>query len=156
MAPMYFQHPLSQQAAPVQTNLTASSSQNSTDTLQQRKQRLQDRLQDLLAPNALTGAGAVKTIVAAIEDFGSQDVDPATRKEIVTRIRDNAGNHFFRAWSENADAMEILREWLKAGATGKDNGFWEETIMPLLHVRVSLTSAGFIFLSNLHRCVLDI
>ena len=47
---------------------------------------------------------------------------------------DNAGNQFFRAWSESVDAMDILRDWLKAGATAKDDRQLEETIMPLLHV----------------------
>jgi len=61
--------------------------------------------------------------------------------DILTKIRDNAGNHYFRAWSENEDAVDITKEWLKAGLTAtQDNGL-VETIMPLLHIvdRMPLT-----------------
>lgn len=108
---------------------------------QDRKQLFQDGIRQLLAPSALSGAGAVRAIVAQLNTYGAQDVDSAMRLEIVTKIRDNAGNHFFRAWAENFDAMDIFREWLKAGATGKDDGQWEDTIMPLLHVSWQLSSS---------------
>jgi len=123
-------------AAPVQTNLTASSSSSGrssapVESLSQKRQRLQTRLRGL--PN-LTGGGAVKAIVGAIDDCEAADVDPSTRLEIITRIRDKSPAHFFRAWCENPDAMDITREWLKDGATRRDNGAFEETIMPLLQV----------------------
>jgi protein phosphatase 1 regulatory subunit 10 len=66
-------------------------------------------------------------------------VDASTRLEVLTRIRDHAGNHYFRAWSENPTAVDITREWLKtgftaAGKTGEADTLLVETIMPLLHV----------------------
>lgn len=137
---------------PVQTNLTASvSSVSPTSTttpgipapapapepsLAARKAKFQAILKILLSPSPPfpSSTSVVRSLVTAIDDFGSADIDPAIRVEIASKIRDNAGNQFFRAWSESSDAMDILREWLKAGATGKDDGHWEETIMPLLHV----------------------
>ena len=63
------------------------------------------------------------------------EIEGHLRSEILTKIRDNAGNHYFRAWVENEDAMDITREWLKTAAKGDDQ--LAETIMPLLHVRRS-------------------
>lgn len=54
--------------------------------------------------------------------------------EILTKIRDKAGNHYFRAWAENGVAIDISREWLKAAFTAKNDSALVETIMPLLHV----------------------
>lgn len=88
----------------------------------------------MLQPNSFTGAGAVSQLVNHIDDFGSQDVDAQTRLEILTKIRDNAGNHYFRAWVENEGAMDVTREWLKAGYTAKAESQLVDTIMPLLHV----------------------
>jgi protein phosphatase 1 regulatory subunit 10 len=113
--------------------------------LQARRQQFQLHLKELLVPSALSGAGAVKAIVSHLDtyiligqisapDSGSAlDVDIATRLEPVTKTRDNTGNHFFPAWAENLDAMEIFKEELKAGATEKDDGKWEETNIPSLH-----------------------
>ena len=64
----------------------------------------------------------------------ANEMPSSIRFEVLTKLRDNAGNHFFRAWADNVDAMDIFREWLKAGAARKDDGALEETIMPLLHV----------------------
>lgn len=75
-----------------------------------------------------------RTLIPIITEYGVQDVDAETRRDILTKIRDNAGNHFFRAWLENSGAMEVTREWLKAGATGTEDNQMLETIMPLLHV----------------------
>lgn len=63
------------------------------------------------------------------------DADPSIRLEILTKIRDGAGNHYFRAWSENLRAMDITREWLRAAYAANGNSPLIETIMPLLHVR---------------------
>lgn len=63
------------------------------------------------------------------------EADPSIRLEILTKIRDGAGNHYFRAWSENPRAMDITREWLKAAYSADDDSPLLETIMPLLHVR---------------------
>lgn len=117
----------------------ASTSQKPTLTPQERKQRLRNSLDPLLVPSAFSGAQAVYTLVEKIADYGSQDVDAGTRLEILTKIRDGAGNHYFRAWAENATAIDITREWLKAAFTAKSDNSLVETIMPLLHV--SETSA---------------
>lgn len=76
----------------------------------------------------------MQTLVQRVDDYGSQDVDAAFRLEVLTKIRDGAGNHYFRAWSENGTAIDITREWLKAALTAKSNSPLVETIMPLLHV----------------------
>lgn len=87
-----------------------------------------------MQPNSFTGAGAVNSLVGHLDDFGPQNVDAALRLEILTKIRDNAGNHYFRAWLENVAAMDITRDWLKAGLTAKNDNLLVETIMPLLHI----------------------
>ena len=70
-----------------------------------------------------------------IKKAGIQDVDPQVRLEIATKIRDNAGNHYFRAWLENPLAMEITREWLRSCVSTEDVQLLE-TVMPLLQVCV--------------------
>ncbi|KAJ2918224.1 hypothetical protein MD484_g2155, partial [Candolleomyces efflorescens] len=97
-----------------------------------RKEQFDRLLKPLLQSSAFSGAGAVQTLVDKIDNFGSQDVEPATRLEILTKMRDGAPNHYFRAWSENGGAMDITREWLKAAAKG--DGELKDTIMPLLHI----------------------
>jgi hypothetical protein len=72
--------------------------------------------------------------VILIDNYGSQDVDGALRLEILTKIRDQAGNYYFRAWSENTLAIDISREWLKGAFVAKSDSPLSETIMPLLHV----------------------
>jgi protein phosphatase 1 regulatory subunit 10 len=76
----------------------------------------------------------VLSLVNLISEYGSQDVDAAMRLEILTKIRDQAGNHYFRAWSENPTAIDISREWLKSAYVAKTDNSLVETIMPLLHV----------------------
>ena len=90
----------------------------------------------LLQPNQFTGAGAVNDLADKIIALDMGEIEGPLRQEILTKIRDNAGNHYFRAWVENGNAMDITREWLKAAAKGDDQ--LAETIMPLLHVRKSL------------------
>ncbi|KIL67411.1 hypothetical protein M378DRAFT_159842 [Amanita muscaria Koide BX008] len=108
---------------------------------QERMQQFQASLKPLLQPSAFTGAQAVNTLVQKITEIGSQEVDSAVRLEILTKIRDGAGNHYFRAWSENVTAVDITREWLKSAYTAKDDESMTETIMPLLHIidRLPLT-----------------
>lgn len=101
---------------------------------QARIDNFQAAIKPHLLPNSFNGAGAVSYLTDLILGFGSQDVSAQTRLEILTKIRDNAGNHYFRAWSENPVAIDITREWLKAGATAKVDSPLVETIMPLLHV----------------------
>lgn len=103
-------------------------------TPEQKKEKFMSSLRPLLQPTSFTGAGAVLQLSSLIDDFGSQEVDPSTRFEILTKIRDNAGNHYFRAWAENEVAMDITKEWLKLACSSKGDAQLVETIMPLLHV----------------------
>ncbi|KIY48964.1 hypothetical protein FISHEDRAFT_17750, partial [Fistulina hepatica ATCC 64428] len=97
-------------------------------------------LKPLLLPTAFTGAQAVIKLVGLIDEHGAVDVDAQIRIEILTKIRDGAGNHYFRAWAENSDAMDITREWLKGSIDAEDKALCD-TIMPLLHLidRLPLT-----------------
>jgi len=76
----------------------------------------------------------VQQLVSKIVEYGITEVSAQTRLDILTKIRDNAGNNYFRAWLENVSAMDITREWLKAGATTNGDNQVLETVMPLLHV----------------------
>lgn len=106
-------------------------------TPEQRKEKFLTGLRPLLQPSSFTGAGAVAKLASHILDHGCQDVEPQIRLEIFTKIRDNAGNHYFRAWVENEDAMTITREWLRLAYAGKGDSQLVETIMPLLHVSIA-------------------
>lgn len=103
-------------------------------TPEQRRISFLTSIRPLLSSTSFTGAGAVTQLVDHIDDYGPLDVEPQTRLEILTKMRDNAPNHYFRAWVENEDAMDITREWLKSAYAGKSDGQMVETIMPLLHV----------------------
>lgn len=116
------------------TTSTAAPAQPPTINIQARKDSFVTDLKPLLQPNAFSGARAINNLVNLIDDFGSEEVEPALRMEILTKIRDNAANHFFRAWSENNTAMDITREWLKAAATAKSDTPLVDTVMPLLHI----------------------
>jgi protein phosphatase 1 regulatory subunit 10 len=104
-------------------------------TPQARQEKFNSTIKPLLQPNQFTGAGAVSDLADKIIALDIAEIEGPLRLEILTKIRDNAGNHYFRAWVENEDAMDITREWLKAAAKGDDQ--LAETIMPLLHVRRS-------------------
>ncbi|KAF9446742.1 hypothetical protein P691DRAFT_776657 [Macrolepiota fuliginosa MF-IS2] len=112
----------------------------SPEEIAQRKARFFASIKPLLLSTAFTGAQAVNTLVERIMN-NIQEADPSIRLEILTKIRDGAGNHYFRAWSENTRAMDITREWLKAAYTANDESPLIETIMPLLHIidRLPLT-----------------
>lgn len=116
------------------TSSTSTSTPSVSINPQARKDKFSADIRLFLQPNSFTGAGAVNSLVSLVDDFGSQEVDPTTRLEILTKIRDNAGNHYFRAWLENVAAMDITREWLKTGLMAKSDSLLVETIMPLLHV----------------------
>ncbi|KAJ6447507.1 hypothetical protein C8R45DRAFT_948494 [Mycena sanguinolenta] len=92
-------------------------------------------IRPLLQANAFTGTAAVAT---RLFDYCSADVDAATRMEILTKIRDGAGNHYFRTWVENPTAVDITHEWVKAAFSASredgDDAQLGETIMPLLHL----------------------
>lgn len=117
--------------------VTPSPSESPAPNPQIRQEKFQVSIKPLLLPNSFSGASAVKTLVTQIVEFGSQDVSAQVRLEILTKIRDNAPNHYFRAWSENSTAVDITREWLKAGATAKSDSPLVDTIMPLLHVSLN-------------------
>jgi protein phosphatase 1 regulatory subunit 10 len=105
-------------------------------TSQELKQQFENDIKPRLQQSAFTGAQAVATLVDRIADYGAADVDPMMRLEILTKIRDSAGNHYFRAWLENSTAIDITRDWLKSSLMAKDdNPQLVDTIMPLLHVR---------------------
>lgn len=105
-----------------------------TVPVQSRKEQFLSAIKPSLSPKSFSGARGVQQLVNQIAEYGITQVDAQTRLDILTKIRDNAGNHFFRAWLENPTAMEIAREWLKAGATNTDDDQLQETIMPLLHI----------------------
>ncbi|KAJ3473772.1 hypothetical protein NLI96_g12832 [Meripilus lineatus] len=107
---------------------------SSAPTAEQRKARFLSSLRRFLQPTSFSGAGAVSQLSDLIDEYGPQDVDPPTRLEILTKIRDNAGNHYFRAWAENEVAMDITKEWLKLACSAKGDTQLVETIMPLLHI----------------------
>lgn len=103
-------------------------------TPQERQQQLLNNVRPLLQTSAFAGAQSVQNLVQRIADFGALDVDPSTRLEILTKIRDGAGNPYFRAWVENVTAMDVTRDWLKAACTAKGDTPLVDTTMPLLHV----------------------
>ena len=101
---------------------------------EQRRVELNRDVKPLIQPTSFTGAGAVSQLVNLLEDYGIADVETSTRLEVLTKIRDNAGNHYFRAWVDNPIAMDITREWLKLAFVGRNESQLVETIMPILHV----------------------
>jgi protein phosphatase 1 regulatory subunit 10 len=134
LSPHALHSPSIMSAMPPSAFSSAVPSGSQTLSPEARKLQFQTAIKPLLQASAFTGAGAVHSLVTIISDYGSQDVDAASRLDIVTKIRDGAGNHYFRAWSENATAIDISREWLKAAFTAKLDSPLVETIMPLLHV----------------------
>ncbi|TEB29546.1 hypothetical protein FA13DRAFT_1775476 [Coprinellus micaceus] len=100
-----------------------------------RREKFEKSVRPLLQSNAFSGAGAVRDLIDRIDDFGADKVDPSLRLEILQKMRDGAPNHYFRAWCENPDAMDVTREWLKSATAAKDVSKEEsETVMPLLHI----------------------
>ncbi|RPD62110.1 hypothetical protein L226DRAFT_535485 [Lentinus tigrinus ALCF2SS1-7] len=108
--------------------------QPSKPSAEQKKAQLARDVKPLIQPNSFTGAGAVSQLVEILDDYGIAEVEAPTRLEILTKIRDNAGNHYFRAWVDNTIAMDIVREWLKLAFTGRNDSQLVETIMPILHI----------------------
>jgi protein phosphatase 1 regulatory subunit 10 len=102
---------------------------------QSRREAFLNAIQPSLQSKSFSGgARSVQQLVSKIIEYGITEVSSQTRLDIVTKIRDNAGNNYFRAWLENVSAMDITREWLKAGATTNGDNQVLETVMPLLHV----------------------
>ncbi|KAF9526266.1 hypothetical protein CPB83DRAFT_858083 [Crepidotus variabilis] len=114
-------------------SFSAAASGPTPEEKEERKRKFLNNLRPLLQSSAFSGAQAVQHLTDRIADYGLAEVEAQTRLDILARIRDGAGNHYYRAWSENPLAVEITREWLKAAA--KDNsGALQETAMPLLHL----------------------
>jgi protein phosphatase 1 regulatory subunit 10 len=90
----------------------------------------------------------VQQLVSRIVEYGILEVSAQTRLDILTKVRDNAGNNYFRAWLENVAAMDIAREWLRAGATGSADNQVLETVMPLLHIADRLPFTGDTLVSS--------
>lgn len=139
----------------MRTNLTATTSQTNSvsqspvssvvnsqpepkrspsPTPAERRAKLQASLKTLLSPKLLSNTDTIADLVDAIDEHGAMRVDADTRIEIMSKIRDNAGNTFFQSWACNDDAMSLISKWLKAGVAGKDEGLYMKTVMPLLHV----------------------
>lgn len=103
-------------------------------TPEQLKEKFLTGLKPLLQPNSFTGAGAIAKLASHIENYGVLKVDVPTRLEVLTKIRDNAGNHYFRAWAESSPAMHVTKKWLNDSLSENDVAL-AATTMPLLHVR---------------------
>lgn len=127
------QQPLQQYNTPATSPPAPAPAGPTPEEREERKRVFQASIRPLLQPAAFTGAQAVRELTDRIAEYGLSEVDAATRLDIVGAIRDGAGNHYFRAWSENATAIDITREWIKAAARGS-NALLVETTMPLLHV----------------------
>jgi protein phosphatase 1 regulatory subunit 10 len=114
---------------------TTSQSDLPTPPSQSRREAFLNGIRSSLQPKSLSGGvRSVQQLVGKIVEFGISEVSGQTRLDILTKIRDNAGNNYFRAWLENVPAMDITREWLKAGASSNTDNQVLETVMPLLHV----------------------
>lgn len=108
--------------------------QPSGPTSEQLKERFLLGLRPLLKSDAFTGAGAVAQLTSYISTYGISKVDIATRLELLSKIRDNAPNHYFRAWAENGNAMNITKKWLLESGSAESDTDASTATMPLLHV----------------------
>ncbi|TFK88370.1 hypothetical protein K466DRAFT_585597 [Polyporus arcularius HHB13444] len=151
------QPPTPQPAPQASPPAPAPAPQPNKPTAEQKKALLVRDVKPLIQPNSFTGAGAVSQLAEIIDDYGIADVEVHTRLEILTKIRDNAGNHYFRAWVDNAIAMDIVREWLKLAFSGRTDPQLVETIMPILHIidRLPLTIEK-LKLSKLGRLIMKL
>ena len=116
---------------------------------EQRRAKLAQDVKPFIQPTSFTGAGAVSQLVNILDDYGIPEVEVSLRLEILTKIRDNAGNHYFRAWVDNMIALDIIREWLKLAFQGRNEPQLLETIMPILHVSgISISRLLFSLLAS--------
>ncbi|KAF4615967.1 hypothetical protein D9613_011490 [Agrocybe pediades] len=118
---------------PINTTEPAPAPGLTPEQKEEQTRQFKQSLKPLLQSSSFSGAQAVITLTNLISNYGVNEVDAATRLEILARIRDCAGNHYYRAWSENASAIEITRDWIRAAAKGT-NAALMETTMPLLHL----------------------
>ena len=96
------------------------------------KSSLINFLNSLLSSKGLSNSPT--QIVRTIMTMGPSEVELSLRLQVLSKIRDCAGNDFYQAWASSLEAMDLIRDWLKAAVTSK-TGDWDETVMPLLHVR---------------------
>lgn len=136
LSPFALHAPQHLSAIPPSSFYTATSPSDLSASLSQsRREAFLNGIKSSLQPkNFSGGARSVQQLVSRIIEYGIPEVSAQTRLDILTKIRDNAGNNYFRAWLENVAAMDITREWLKAGATINADNQMQETVMPLLHV----------------------
>ncbi|KAF8495221.1 hypothetical protein F5888DRAFT_1794988 [Russula emetica] len=128
---------------------TATSQSLPASPSQSRREAFLNSIRSSLQPKSFSGGvRSVQQLVSKIVEFGISEVSAQTRLEILTKIRDNAGNNYFRAWLENVGAMDIAREWLKAGATSNADNQALETVMPLLHIADRLPFTGETLVSS--------
>ncbi|KAJ4472048.1 hypothetical protein J3R30DRAFT_3659981 [Lentinula aciculospora] len=140
--------------SPIRTMVSTPNAPSSTPTMSssqltpppvltaaEKRAQLYALIKPMLQASSFTGAGAVQALAQRLDDFGATEVDAPLRMEVLTKIRDGAGNHYFRAWGENAITLEITREWLKQSYSAKQDNPLAETTMPLLHIidRLPLT-----------------
>lgn len=92
------------------TSTAAAPVQPPTINIQARKDSFITDVRPLLQPSAFGGARAINNLVNLIDDFGSEEVEPALRMEILTKICDNAANHYFRAWSRLQFASILYKD----------------------------------------------
>jgi protein phosphatase 1 regulatory subunit 10 len=137
LSPFALHAPQHLSAIPPSSFYTATSpSDLSAPPSQSRREAFLNGIKSSLQPkNFSGGARSVQQLVSRIIEYGILEVSAQTRLDILTKIRDNAGNNYFRAWLENVAAMDVTREWLKAGAATNADNQVLETVMPLLHVR---------------------
>lgn len=103
-------------------------------TPEQLRERFLTGLRPLLKSDSFTGAGAVTKLTNYISNYGISKVDIPTRLEVLSKIRDNAPNHYFRAWAENGAAMTITKKWLLESGSAEPDTDESAATMPLLHV----------------------
>ena len=109
------------------------------------KPNLTALLKPLLTTKLLESGSGAKSTVASIVDYVEKhgplpEIDLADRRELMSRLRDNAGIEFLSAWVHDDRAMKIMRIWIKAAINGKDAGTDDsnDALMALLLVRRNL------------------
>ncbi|KAN0140181.1 hypothetical protein V8E53_002077 [Lactarius tabidus] len=114
-----------------------------------RREAFLDAIKPFLQAKSFSGgARSVQQLVSRIVEYGISEVSGQTRLDILTKIRDNAGNNYFRAWLENISAMDVTRDWLKSGAAINADNQVLETVMPLLHIADRLPFTGDTLVSS--------
>lgn len=103
-------------------------------TSEQLKEKFMQGLKPFMKGDSFTGAGAVTQLTNYIHAYGISKVDLSTRLDILSKIRDNAPNHYFRAWAENSTAMAITKKWLTESGNAEPDSTESRATMPLLHV----------------------